>query len=252
MNRYHRIYYFLRSLVWVWLLALLVACGTPVQVVSSLPQGEANIVLSVLLNAGIRADKSVDKEGAVTILVDADQVGLAIDLLRNRGLPRENFQGFGTVFKKESMVSSPVEERARYLHALSEELAKTLSNIDGVIVARVHLVLPEHDAFTNDSIPSSAAIFIKYQKNYNVDIFQPQIKHLIANSIPGLRPERVSVILIPGEDTSHKSKQVDKESGGEPQQLPVLILTMILVVVALAGIGFVVYARWQRRRSDPS
>jgi type III secretion protein J len=48
----------------------------------------------------------------------------------------------GKVFKREGFVSSPLEERARLVHAMSQEIANTINNIDGVVTARVHLVVP--------------------------------------------------------------------------------------------------------------
>ena len=100
-------------------------------------------MLAALINAGMDAQKIAGKEGMVGLSVPASQVGRALDLLRAQGLPRERFAGMGEVFKKEGLISSPLEERARYLYALSQELGATLTKIDGVITARVHVVLPE-------------------------------------------------------------------------------------------------------------
>ena len=68
-------------------------------------------------------------------------------LLSERELPRPRPPGFGEVFGKGSLVPTPTEEHALYLHALAGELARSLEAIDGVVGARVHLGLPRPDPF---------------------------------------------------------------------------------------------------------
>ncbi|MDP3137539.1 MAG: type III secretion inner membrane ring lipoprotein SctJ, partial [Burkholderiaceae bacterium] len=175
---------------------VLAACAPQVELMSSIPEGEANEVLAALQNAGIPARKVPGKEGMVGVTIDAAQVGRAVDLLRSKGLPHTRYAGMGQVFKKEGLISSPLEERARYLYAISQELGATLSQIDGVIIARVHVVLPERGPIGEPVTPSSAAVFIKYQEGFNLDVLQPQIRRLVNNSIPGLTPEKISIVLF--------------------------------------------------------
>jgi type III secretion protein J len=176
---------------------VLVGCSNQVELMSAMPEAESNEVLAALQKAGIAARKIPGKEGMVGVQVDPAQVGRAVDLLRAQGLPRERFAGMGDVFKKEGLISSPLEERARYLYALSQELSATLTQIDGVVVARVHVVLPERASPGEaNSVPSTAAVFIKHQEGYNLDTVVPQIRKLVTNSIPGLSPEKVTVVLV--------------------------------------------------------
>src|SRR5690606_20471048 len=93
-------------------------------------------------------------------------------------------------------ISSPLEERARYIYALSQEISGTLSRIDGVVFARVHVVLPERGVAGEPGVQSTAAVFIKHQAGYDLDLLQPQIRRLVTNSIPGLSPERVSIVFV--------------------------------------------------------
>lgn len=185
-----------KTIATLFLACLLAGCAKQVELMSSLPEAEANQVLAALQNAGMRAEKVPGKEGMVGVAIDAAQVGRAVDLLRSKGLPHEKHAGMGQVFKKDGLISSPVEERARYLYALSQELGATLSQIDGVILARVHVVLPERGSAGDPSMPSSAGVFIKYQESYNIDALQPQIRRLVSNSIPGLAPEKISIVLF--------------------------------------------------------
>ncbi|QEA13165.1 type III secretion system inner membrane ring lipoprotein SctJ [Comamonas flocculans] len=175
---------------------LLLACGGRVDLMGAVPEDEANEVLAVLLKAEVNAVKTPGKDGLVGVQVSSQQVGQALQVLRDNGLPRERYAGMGQVFKKEGLISSPLEERARYVYALSQELSGTLSKIDGVLYARVHVVLPERGVAGEPGVPSTAAVFIKHQEGRDLELLQPQIRRLVTNSIPGLSPERVSIVFV--------------------------------------------------------
>ena len=103
----------------------------------------------------------------------------------------------GQVFKKDGLVSSPMQERAQMIFALSQELSRTVSEIDGVLSARVHLVLPENDPLRQQLVPSSASVFIRHRSNMPVGNLVPQVKMLVANGVAGLSYDKVSVVLVP-------------------------------------------------------
>ncbi len=181
-----------------WLLCtLLLACGNKVELLHEISEVEANDVLAALLDAGITAEKQPGKEGMVSLRVEQAEFSRAIALLNAEGLPHEKYVKMGDVFRKEGMISSPLEERARYLWALSQELSATVSQIDGVIKARVHVVLPERSNGGDPAMPSSAAVFIKHKAGFNYDDVVPQVKRLVSNSIPGLVQEKVTVVMLP-------------------------------------------------------
>lgn len=228
--------------------ALLAACTPKVELMQSMPEGEANEVLAALQNAGIKADKVPGKEGNVGISIEADAVGRAVDLLRAKGLPRERFAGMGQVFKKEGLISSPLEERARYLYALSQELSATISQIDGVIVARVHVVLPERGSAGDPNTPSSAAVFIKYQEGYNLDTVQPQIRRLVSNSIPSLTPEKISIVLVPSQQLAPAKPMMVTAEGGVSTGLFVAIV--VLLLASLGAAGFLAWKYWWPTRAN--
>ena len=177
-------------------------------------------------------------------------MGHALEVLRDNGLPRERFAGMGQVFKKEGLISSPLEERARYIYALSQELGNTISKIDGVLAARVHVVLPERGAVGEAGTPSTAAVFIKHQEGYNLEIIQPQIRRLVTNSIPGLSADRVSVIFVASQNrnaAASAAAQLDHVWGmdvapGSAGKLSAALWGLVaLLVLALVGIGLLVW-----------
>lgn len=185
-----------QPLLGVAVAGILAACSASINLVSELNDAEANEVLGLLLEANISATKTTSKTGR-GIMVESGSVAQALEILRQNGLPRERRAKLGDVFKKENLISSPLEERARYLYALAQELEHTLTSIDGVVAARVHVVLPERIGPMDPSTPSSASVFLKFRKGYGVENVVVPVRALVASGIPGLSLERVAVALVP-------------------------------------------------------
>jgi type III secretion protein J len=148
----------------------------------------------------INAQKQPGEEGTFTLVVKDDEVLKALDVLRNAGLPRASRENMGQVFAKSGIVSSPFEERIRYIYALGEDVATTIQQIDGVLTARVHIVMPEKAELGQEVKPSSAAVFIKQRPNVDLDFLVPQIRRLVSNSIEGVTFDNVTVVLVEAMD----------------------------------------------------
>jgi type III secretion protein J len=116
------------------------------------------------------------------------------------------------IFKKSGITSTPFEEKVRYTYGLSQEIEKTLNGIDGVVIARVHLVLPDHPEFGKAIIPSSASVFIKYKPGTDIEFLTPQIRRLVANAIEGLNYSSVNVATIEAQSASQSFRTVDGTS----------------------------------------
>jgi type III secretion protein J len=171
------------------------ACDEPVY--SGLTETGANEMLVVLANTGIRTDKEPEGKELWRLVVDSRNLSRALDVLAANGLPHASYPSLGEIFKKEGMVSTPTEERARLVYAISQELAGTIAAIDGVLNARVHLVLPEQDSFGNKTSPSKASVFIKHRSDVDLSDHLANIKRLVENSVQDLRYESISVFLFP-------------------------------------------------------
>lgn len=180
------------------LCALLAGCGDRANLQVGLNDADANEIVTLLNRHGIEAQKVTTKEG-VTLTLDAADISRATTAMQAAGLPRRALSDLGKIFKKDSMISTPLEERARYIHGLSAELESTLQQFDNVISARVHVVLPERIAPGEPIQPSSAAVFVKYHGTVDEDMMLPRIRQLVASSIPGLSGEggraKVSVVM---------------------------------------------------------
>lgn len=188
---------FLRLTV-ITLLVLLTGCKT--ELYSNLAENDANAMLSILLNNKVTAEKTFDKKAATYFLhVEESQIPQAVQLLKEQGYPKEKIATVGELFKKEGLISSPLEERARFIFALSQSVQETLSQIDGVLVARVHVVLPENNPIDTEIKPSSASVFIKYNPAFRLEDMKSDIKLIVEKSIEGLTYDKVSVVMVPAQ-----------------------------------------------------
>jgi type III secretion protein J len=236
---------------------MLNGCGDRVELHRKLTEQEANEVIAELADKNIRAEKVAAKDGVV-VAVHAADIGRAVRTLEAAGLPRAARTTLGDTFRKEGVISTPLEERARYIYALSQELEATLSNVDGVIVARVHVVLPERIAPGEPVQPASASVFIKHDARLDPDNIRARVRRLVASSLPGMtaavdNPQKLSVIFVPA--TAYQEQQHMAYFG--PFLVPEsdigfwrFSLISLLIGLVLAGVGAVFLRhRWQQSSS---
>lgn len=175
---------------------LFAGCDKETTLHSGLAEQQANLVMAALLDAGISCHKTPGEEGTWNVLVVESRFADAVNILEKAGLPRRDYQGIGEVFKKSGMISSPSEERIRFMDALAQDLSRTIATIDGVVDARVHVVLPENDPFARNSLPSSAAVAIRSRWDADLTDIVPSVKGLVKNAIEGLEYEKIMVTVF--------------------------------------------------------
>jgi type III secretion protein J len=224
-------------------LVLLAACGRA-ELYGKLSEGQANEMIAALQRAGIEAQKSDGGEAGWTLTTAKGDFGRAVEILNAQGYPRQDFATLGSVFKKEGFVSSPTEERARLNWGLSQELSRTLTEIDGVVQARVHLALPEEAPLAEQKAPASASVFIKYRPGTDINAQIGKIKALVVNSIEGLKYENVSVETFAAQPAPVAVTGV--ADAGASGGLVALLVGGGAVVLAL--LGYPAFRRWRLRR----
>ncbi|MBL8606831.1 MAG: hypothetical protein JNL38_05905, partial [Myxococcales bacterium] len=120
----------------VWALA---GCTSPIA--AALDEGDANRVVTALDRVGIDATKEADPqaEGKYRVNVARDDAARALSALSEEELPRPKSRGLLDAVDKGALVPSAASEHAQLVAGMSGELEKTLSSVDGVLAARVHL-----------------------------------------------------------------------------------------------------------------
>ena len=238
---------FLPRLLAMSVVALALA-GCKQDVYTKLAEADANDMLGVLLIARLDASKSSPDGKTWNVAVESDQMGRALALLRANGLPSERRATLGDMFRKDGLISTPTEERVRFIYGVSQELEKTLSEIDGVVAARVHVVLPNNDPLADHVKPSSASVFIKHRAETNAATLVPTVKSLVMRSVEGLTYENVSVTLAVATPLTEGTAAAvaHPDSGSSTSVVPVLAL--LLAATGAAAGGHFGWKRWRQSR----
>lgn len=230
----------------ILLVAALGGCSGSIDLYTGLSEKDANEVTAELDRHGLDAAKVAAGKQLFAVRVPQDRFSSAVSILQAAGLPRSSFARMGDVFKKDGMISTPTEERARFIAALSQELENTLSQIDGVVLARVHPVLPERIVPGEPVLPSSCSILIKHAAGWNAAAHEPGIRKLVLAGIPGLAetPEKVAVVFVPADAVPAGTVPTGARAAPSPAAWLTGILAMVLGIGLPAG-----WLMWQRRRA---
>jgi type III secretion protein J len=185
----------MRRLLIVLSFVLLAGCKT--SLFEGLYEDQANRIVAVLSRHGIEGAKQRNPDKTWTVSVDSRDAVAATELAGAYALPRSGHANLGELFSRQGLISNPDEDRVRFIFGVSQELSETLEKIDGVLVARVHIVQPERDPVLGLVTPPSASVMLRYRTDYNLELMRDRIRALVAGGVEGLTPERVNLTLIP-------------------------------------------------------
>lgn len=158
----------------------------------------------VLKDSGIPFDVSAD---GTAVMVRYGNTAQARMLLAEKGLPQSSKSGYELFNDLGSLGMTSFMQEVTRVRALEGELARTIQGMKGVRAARVHIVLPDRASFRRDQQPPSASVVVRTEPADDVSGAQA-IRQLVAAAIPGLKPDRVTVIgsdgtiLMAGDDNS--------------------------------------------------
>lgn len=172
---------------------------------------DANAIVKVLQEKNVPYE--LRREGAEIWVPSDRKLNLRVQMAEQQ-LPGGGSvsSGYELFDKGDVLGSTAFVQNVNMLRALEGELARTIRTIDGVRMARVHLVLPKREAFSRETQQPSASIIIKTDGNRRLDKQQVlAIQHLVAAAVPNLAPSRISIVddrgtlLARGSDDSQTS-----------------------------------------------
>jgi flagellar M-ring protein FliF len=148
-------------------------------------------VTQALTTGGI-ANKVDPDTGAVT--VSRDDYAKARMLLASQNLPKTAPTGYD-ILDNLPMGTSRAVEGERLREARESDLAQSIQQINAVDTARVHLAMPEDSVFVRDNAQPSASVVLKLVAGRSLDDSQvASIVNLVASSVPGMKPDAVTVV----------------------------------------------------------
>lgn len=149
-----------------------------------------------------------------TILIDKKKLdSYRMELAMNNMLP-DSSTGF-EIFDETGMMVTEEDRQIMYQRALTGELQRTISSIEGINSAKVHLVLPQKSIFETQSRPASASVVIDIKPGSSITENAIRgIAALISGAVDNMPIENVQVI-----DTSGNLLSIMLAQGGAQGEL---------------------------------
>jgi flagellar M-ring protein FliF len=167
---------------------------------------DTNAISAYLKKSGL-TDYIVDDKGIKVPSANVTQFRVK---LAEEGLPTRGQVGWEK-FDDPDFTRTEFERKINKTRAIQGELARTITNIEGIISARVHITQPQERLFEKDQKKPTAAVYLK--TNRSTTLTAKQIKgivHLISKSVEGLEPDNISIIDYEGKLlTEEKSKDAN-------------------------------------------
>jgi type III secretion protein J len=230
-------------------LALVLSGCLRKEIQTGLSEPEAQEIIVVLKDHGLDAvtqRSGNEKAPSWTVYVKGGDQNLveAWRILRENGLPRIKDKGLEQVFANSGMIPTATEERARLIAGLAGEMSNTLKSVDGVVDARVHVVLPDNSPLLDRSqwSPTTASVLVKYRGN-EPPLKEADLRNLVARGVEGLQTDNVAIVFERVRPKPSPARDLTWYSGN--QEVLVVCLNL-LVFTSLASLLLIARSRRQR------
>ncbi|CAN5278697.1 flagellar basal-body MS-ring/collar protein FliF [soil metagenome] len=157
---------------------------------SNLDLKEAGDITASLQQAGIKYKAQGDGS---TIMVNRDDVGTARMLVNSKGLVTTGSVGY-EIFDNQSVLGqTEFQQNLNEKRALEGELSRTILSYRGISSAKVLIALPRREMFASDVGDPTAAVVVGVGGRALTGDQVQAIRNVVASSVPGLKPEKVTV-----------------------------------------------------------
>ncbi len=169
------------------------------------------------------------------IMVPAERVTPIRMEMAELGLPSGGSVGYEVFDNMDALGSTNFMQNVNLVRALEGELARTIKSIEGVQNARVHLVMGQREMFSRETQEPTAAVYIKMRSGRLAENQVSAVQHLIAASVPKLKPSNISIVDERGallsraydNDASMVAAQQDESRNSLERRLAQAVTSMV-------------------------
>lgn len=174
-------------------LALRISSPALTPLYTNVPMEDGAKIVSELETQGIKYEL---RANGTQILVPTEHVNRLRLQMAEKGLPSSgSVLGYELFDKSQPLGTTNFVLNLNQMRALEGELARTISSFQSVDAARVHLVIPKRELFTRDKVEPTASVALKLTGASDIDKGEiAAIRHLVATAVPGLKPERITIV----------------------------------------------------------
>ncbi len=125
--------------------------------------------------------------------------------LASEGLPHSGTVGY-SIFDETNLGMTDFLQKLNFRRALEGELARTISSLNEVQAARVHIVIPEERLFAEQQKEATASVVLKLRRIGGLSKSQINgITNLVASSVEGLQPNNITIVDYDGNMLSSRT-----------------------------------------------
>jgi type III secretion protein J len=232
-------------------LALLLVAGCNASVRSQLSEAQANQLVVALDAAAIAARKVAGPNTetySYRVEVASGELNAALRVLQQQGLPSPEPPAIEALLEPTGLVATPEEERARLSFATAAELARSLERIDGVVSARVHLVLPGTlRPLDATPAPPQAAVLLVRRAGAQ-PIGEHDARKLVAAAVSGLDPKAVAIVQTQAARIAKSAATTARVGPFSVRRESAGLLRGVLAFALLLNLAMAVALIWTVRR----
>jgi flagellar M-ring protein FliF len=163
---------------------------------SDLKPTDSAAVIEALKNQKIKYEV---RGGGDTIAVSPPEIVHELRIsLAGEGIPKGGTIGM-EIFDNLSLGATNFVEKRNFQRALQGELERTISSLEAIASARVHITQPEKSVFSKKGEVPTASVMLKLKGGGELDKKQIKgISNLVAGSVEGLTVDNVTIVDVYG------------------------------------------------------